>query len=224
MTTVDTETVRQFFDKILALKNTDVNKIIKYPNNEIKSGKEDIKEEKIIEKLKSKQEIQYENKFCDVKLACDDKQIRPHEHIFTDVRNLEAKANKNIKCKIIQNDENKHHENVTEINEDESKEEIKIEIMNSEGEKVRENNFYDIGQTENHLDLDKTKFSCNYCNKVHETKNSLKKNTQSYEKEIDHACNQCPKKFSESRNCKCQLQTQNFKLKDIDQNYVHQVF
>ena len=79
MTTVDTETMRNFFDKILALKNTDVNKIIKYPNNEIKSGKEDIKEEKIIEKLKSKQEIQYENKFCDVKLACDDKQIRPHE-------------------------------------------------------------------------------------------------------------------------------------------------
>ena len=61
MTSVDIEIMKQFFDKILALKDPDVNSSIKHHNIQMINDKVEIKEEKKIGKVKSKDANQTEN-------------------------------------------------------------------------------------------------------------------------------------------------------------------
>ena len=75
----DIEIMKQFFDKILALKDNDGNRSMKNHNKQIINDKVKIKEEKKIEKVKSKDR----NQICDVTLACEDKQIRCHKILIS---------------------------------------------------------------------------------------------------------------------------------------------
>ena len=110
--------MKQFFEKILALKDND-NNSKKHHNEQMINDKEELKEEKNIEKVKCKDENQSKNEFCDVTLACEDKQIRPHKIVISknlpDGREREIIANKFIKFDQIENDENEDLVNVKDM-------------------------------------------------------------------------------------------------------------
>ena len=139
--------------------------------------------------------INPKNEFCDVTLACEDKQIRPHKIVISknlpDGREREIIANKFIKFDQIVKDENEDLVNVKD-------------------------------QMENQLDG--SKMSCDGCQKELISGMWLMKHIQRICKENNFACNLCPKKFTQSRNWILHLKTLTSNLKDNDQNYIHQVF
>ena len=171
------------------------------------------------------EENQYENRFCDVTLACDDKQIWPHnvisESTSPDISYLDFKV-----------------------------EEVKsIDVIHLDGEGQENINFGQIGyyyeyeakKLEKEVQLkskfprykNETKFPCNQCPKKFKEKTILKIHIQSLE--YSFACKLCSKSFTQSREFMMQihtfkdhplLQVKNkiSKLGVNDQNFIHQVF
>ena len=81
-----------------------------------------------------------------------------------------------------------------------------------------------IENDKNDCQLDETKISCDECQKRHKTRKWMMKHIQRVCNENDFACKICPKKFTQSRNCKYYLKILTAKLKDNDQNYIYEVF
>ena len=69
-----------------------------------------------------------------------------------------------------------------------------------------------------------TKISCDECEKVHKLRKWMMKHIQRVYNENHFASNICSKKFIQSRILKFHFKILTSKLKDNDQNYIHQVF
>ena len=239
---IDTDVMREFFDKILAFKNTDVKETVEYFEGEGEGhfiSFRYINEETIIEKLESK--IQLENEFCDVTLACDDKTIWPHKTISQgnphEVESSDAKPLEDEGQEIVnlgQIGHNYEHgfrnlENEAQFKNKIPRYEIETKFSCYQCPKKLK------GKARLKIHIQSQTFSCNQCQNKFDKKARLKIHIHSHE--YSSNCKLCSKIFLKSRRSEfqllieaikdqplCEMKNKILNLEDNHQNYIYQVF